>query len=643
MAKLDHLLDELRGESEAQSWEGTFQEYLNMVIENPRLACHSHARVHDMIQWHGTTPGLYDVPRYALFADTIFGLDRALDRMAQFFHAAATGAEVRRRILLLMGPPASGKSSIVTLLKQGLERYSRATEGATYAIKGCPMQEEPLHLIPDERRGRMAREYGLHIEGDLCPRCRHSLTHDYGGDISRVRVHRIHFSQSQGVGIGTFTATSPQHQDLSRLVGTVDIACFNDDRLEGAGRAFRLDGELEAANRGIMEFIEIFKSDERFLAVMLGVTQEQVIKLGSFGMVHADEVVIGHSNENEYDAFVANKQTEALLDRLILVRVPYTVQVSEEVKIYRKLLATSHPGGVHLAPLSLSVAAVLAVLSRLKPGRRGGALPRVSLLDKLRMYDGLTLPPYTAADVERLHAESSQEGMYGISPRYVINRLADAMARERECLGPLVVLDSLTEGVNERAGVSQEERDRLPGLLQEAIKEYKELALREVQRGMLEDFLAQATELFQSYIREIDRFDNPLDQQGDTPADERLLSKVEWAVNIKEGDRPRFRREVLRAYRGLVDRGETPSYNAILNVGRAIEEVLLPGRPQMRAALGIGIKGEESAQCREVVEGRLVQGFDYCPRCARDLVEFASTILQGKEAATVKRGRLVVR
>ena len=279
------------------------------------------------------------------------------------------------------------------------------------------MQEEPLHLIPEERRQQMAREQGLHVEGDLCPRCRYNLRHKYSGDVARVEVQRVNFNQSAGVGMGSFVATSPQSQDISRLVGSVDMSYFTDDRMDGAGKALRLDGELEAANRGIMEFIEIFKSDERFLAVMLGVTQEQVIKLGSFGSVYADEVIIAHSNEAEYNAFIGNKETAALLDRLILVRIPYNLRVSDEVKIYAKMLPdislpVNDGAGEHVrvAPLTLPMAAVLAVQSRLEvTGRGTTGLPRISLLDKMRLYDGLVLPPYTGADVERLQEESPRE------------------------------------------------------------------------------------------------------------------------------------------------------------------------------------------------------------------------------------------
>ncbi len=661
MADIQRLLEGARKEWEALSWEGTFEEYLNMAIANPDLARQSHARVYDMLRWAGATPGPEGgPPRYKLFAGEVFGLDVALDRLVQFFHASAMGMEVRKRILLLMGPPASGKSSIVNLLKGGLERYSRSDQGALYAIKGCPMQEEPLHLIPQERRREIERDYGLHIEGDLCPRCRHNLRHEYGGDIARVKVQRVNLSQSAGVGIGSFVATSPQSQDISRLVGSVDASYLTDDRLEGAGKGLRLDGELEAANRGIMEFIEIFKSDERFLTVMLGVTQEQVIKLGSFGSVYADEVIIAHSNEEEYNAFVNNKETAALLDRLILVKIPYNLRVSDEVKIYARMLPQgrlSRPDGspdgsppagskdeVRLAPLTLQVTAALAVLSRLEVVGRGSILPKLSASEKMRLYDGLVVPPYTGADVERLREESPREGMFGLSPRYVINRLADALTRASGCLTPPKALKSLAEGLAERAGISKVERDRIFELAQEALKEYEYLAVREVQRAATEDFHDRANEVFQSYVRNAQVFCDRQDP-GDaslTQPDERLLRRVEGALNLRDAGRPLFRQQVCQVYRYLRQSPDTPvpDYSSIPTLKPAIENLLFPMRDEVKLTIDPGHRDPRRQRGRESIIKRLLSEYGYCEECAQDLMYFVWRTLRGKEVVSIKGGRV---
>ena len=651
MVEISKLLADARRDSEALAWEGTFEEYLNMVIANPSLARHSHARIYDMIQRAGVSPGLDGVPQYRLFNGQIFGLDRALDRMVQFFHAASNGLEVRKRILLLMGPPASGKSSTVNLLKAGLERYTRTDQGATYAIKGCPMQEDPLHLIPEERRAEMEGEYGLRIQGDPCPRCRYNLNHEYGGDIARMKVHRVNFNQSAGVGIGTFVATSPQSQDLSRLVGSVDVSYMTEDRLEGAGKGLRLDGELQAANRGIMEFIEIFKSDERFLAVMLGVTQEQVIKLGSFGSVYADEAIIAHSNEEEYNNFANNKETAALLDRLILVQIPYALRVSDEVKTYEKMLREGQSivsdglgDARHISPLTLPVAAVMSVLSRLEDVPRATNLPRASLADKLKLYDGQVLPPYTQEDVERLRQGSPREGMFGLSPRYVINRLADAITGEGPCLTPPLALKSLVEGLVERASIDAAERDRTLALVPYVIREFKDQVVQVVMRAATDDFQERAAQLFRSYIFDVQRYLKGLGGEtvSSDPPDERVMRQVEGGLNLRDAERPGFRQRVYQnyLYSRQGDTGAEPDYISIPMMKAGVEAVLFPRRDEVRLTIDPKRKDPKRQLGRERIYERLISDFGYCEHCARDVVHFALRTLQGKEVIAMKRGKL---
>ena len=489
MPQLNEFLEEIRQESEALSWEGTFREYLEMVIENPSLARLSHQRIYDMLQWSSASADDGDEVNYPIF-DNLFGARKTVRRLNQIFRAASQIPEERRRILLLMGPPGSGKSSLVNALKRGLERYSRTDEGAIYAISGCPMQEDPLHLVPEHRQTELKKRYGISVEGSLCPRCRDILRNEYDGDISAVKVRRVVLGESEGVGMGSFVATSPQGQNLDRLIGSVNLDRLADDRLEGSGKAFRMDGELQAANRGIMEFIQIFRSDDRFLTVVLGVTQEQLIKLGSFGSVYADETIIAHSNEAEYINFVSNKESEALLDRLILLKAPYTLERSEEVKIYQKLLSDAPFSDVHVSPITLPAVASLAVLSRLELPKRAG---RDYLRKRMEMLDGRAFPNFARGRQDSLEEEEdSNEGMFGLSPRFIINRLADAISRGPKCLGPVAALENLVEGFEERAGVAGEDIERLPALLPEAIESYRDLAVRQIQRAATDRFEERA-------------------------------------------------------------------------------------------------------------------------------------------------------
>ena len=645
MVQLQKLFREVRRESEALAWEGTFKAYISMAIKDPKLARFSHARIYDMLQWSGVKDRGNGAHNYHLFDDELFGSTKTIQRLSQIFHAASQIPEERRRILLLMGPPGSGKSTLVNLLKGGLERYSRTDEGALYAIAGCPMQEEPLHLVPKHRRAEFDEAYGLQIEGDLCPRCRYNLKHLYDGDIAKVKVKRIAFSEAEGIGMGSFVATSPEGQNLDRLIGSINVDSLTEDRLDGAGKGFRLDGELEAANRGVMEFIQIFRSDDKFLTVVLGVTQEQIIKLGSFGSVYVDETIIAQSNEAEYNTFVANKESEALLDRLIMLKVPYALQRSEEIKIYRKLLTNGLLSSVHMSPLTLPVVASMAVISRLEDGRRTLGMGRMSLRDKMELYDGRALPTHSKADAASVQEESSNEGMFGLSPRFVINRLADAMSQESECLRPLEALESLVEGLEERAGLTKEERERLPSLLPEVIKSYKDMAVRQVQQAATERFEDLAEGQFKSYIKDAKAvFMGRNKSSISSPRiNDQLLRRLEGAINIRDSERESFRKDVYHTHEAMRSNGASPTYKDFPLLNAAIEQLLVPNTKELGLMLDPKQVNLDRLQQRKSIQKRLVSNYGYCDKCAQDLIHFATQTVRNRDVVAVKNGRLVRR
>src|SRR6266536_1663412 len=206
-------LEAYRAEEQQLAWRGTFREYFDLVLENQRNSRLSHACVFDMLIDRGVETLASGDRRYQFFADELFGIERPLQHLVDYFASAARRLEVRKRILLLMGPVGGGKSTIVSMLKKGLEEYSRAEGGAVYAIAGCPMHEEPLHLLPDSIRKEMLEEHGLYIEGDLCPQCRVAVDDRYGGRIEDVEVCRVGFSEKKRVGIGTFLPSDPKSQD----------------------------------------------------------------------------------------------------------------------------------------------------------------------------------------------------------------------------------------------------------------------------------------------------------------------------------------------------------------------------------------------------------------------------------------------
>jgi len=219
-----HRLEKYRSEEQKLAWQGTFAQYFDLVLADPQICQLSHSRVYQMIAHSGIESNGNGEKVFEFFADDLFGMNRTLQQLVEYFNSAARRLEVRKRILLLMGPVGGGKSTIVTLLKRGIEQYSRSEEGAVYAIKGCPMHEEPLHLIPDAMREDIFKEYAIYIEGDLCPVCRQNLNDVYHGRTEDVLVERTIFSEKQRHGIGTFTPSDPKSQDISELTGSIDLS-----------------------------------------------------------------------------------------------------------------------------------------------------------------------------------------------------------------------------------------------------------------------------------------------------------------------------------------------------------------------------------------------------------------------------------
>ncbi len=390
-----------RDDEDRLKWEGTFAEYLALIKERPEIAQTAHSRVYNMIK----TSGVEEIDgqkSYNFFNREMYGLETALERLVEeYFHPAARRLDVRKRILLLMGPVSGGKSTIVTMLKRGLEQFSRTDEGAVYAIKGCPMHEDPLHLIPHHLRDDFYKEYGIRIEGSLSPLNTMRLEQEYGGRIEDVLIERIFFSEDRRVGIGTFTPSDPKSQDIADLTGSIDFSTIAEFGSESDPRAYRFDGELNKANRGMMEFQEMLKLDEKFLWHLLSLTQEGNFKAGRFALISADELIVAHTNETEYRSFISNKKNEALHSRIIVIPIPYNLKVSEEERIYQKMIRESDIANVHIAPHALRAAAIFSILTRLEVPKKQG----IDLLKKMRLYDGENVEGFNDVDVQELKKE----------------------------------------------------------------------------------------------------------------------------------------------------------------------------------------------------------------------------------------------
>ena len=621
---IDDVLAEADREAERFTWEGTFADYLKLVVKAPEVSRLSHNLVYDAILAEGVSESPIGETVYDLFSGELFGMDAPIDRLIQHFGSSAKRLEDRKRILLLLGPPASGKSTLVALMKSALERFSRTPEGTTFAIKGCPMQEEPLHLIPHQMRAGLMEEYGVYIEGDLCPRCRYLLRTSYDGRISEVPVERVVFSEYEAVGIGYYVATNPNPSDASLLVGSVDTTRLEGDRLEVAGRAFRLDGELNVANRGLMEFVEIFKANKHLLTTLLGVAQERLIKMERFGSVYADEVIIGHSNEGDFKTFTADEHSEALSDRLVTIQMPYNLGVHDEVKIYEKMVTESGLQGTHISPLTLPAMSIFSVLSRLEPPARQG----MSLLDKLRLYDGEALPHYSKQDVVEMRRHHANEGMEGISPRYVMNRLsAVAASQDVSCVSPLSGLNSLWEGLREHVSLDDADHLRYIDLMKDTVEEHNRRAIDAMQKASTPSFEQSALELQGEYLSAVE------DHLSGGGSDSREMREMEKHAGVPDRGREQFRREMHDFYAGLKERGVSYGYSIEPRLKAAVEARLLPTRRQLERSLTMPRFAKQRVEWRrrrDDVARRLTNEYGFCAICAEDAIEYVTHILKSR-------------
>lgn len=618
-------------EAAPYEWKGSFSDYLAMVVEDPSIAKLAHARVRDAIIAKGVDTSSSGEPIYRLFENDVFGLEDVLARIVEYFEAAGKGTETRKRILLLLGPPASGKSTIVALIKKALEDYTRTDEGAVYALAGCPMQEDPLHLIPHSLRPVLRDEYGIDIEGELNPRNRYLLRTKYNGKIADVPVERIVFSEQEAVGIGYYVATNP-NADASLLLGSIDTGRLEGSRTEVAGQAFRMDGEFNVANRGLIELVEMFKADRRVLTTLLGLAQEQVIKMEKFGSIYADEVIIGHSNEGDFNTFAMDEHSEALKDRITAVQVPYNLRVSEDVKIYERAMAKRQEHGMCIAPLALRVAGTYAVLSRLQQPNRQG----MTLLDKMRLYDGRKVGAYTRQDVAQMKQDSVGEGMSGISPRYVMNRVAAAAsAPGLKCVTPLAVIDSLWRGISENVSLDLSSRAASISLITDTVSEYNDLAMSEVKRAFHDSFDDSAATHLSGYLRNVRAYCS--EDASTDDYDEREMQTMERAVGIRERDKAAFREEIDKLASLYTSRERRFTYTTDPRLRAAVESRLFPSERELAAALTrprLARRRAEWTHRRVMIVKRLMDKYDYCGVCAEDLLEYVTELLQHKPMFT---------
>ncbi|MCD7035129.1 PrkA family serine protein kinase [Metabacillus sp. GX 13764] len=622
---------EMFREDEARlQWEGTFTDYLEILKTTPWVAQSAHSRVYNMIKDQGIDE-VNGVKKYSFFDKQLFGLEEPLERLVEeYFHPAAKRLDVRKRILLLMGPVSGGKSTLVTMLKRGLEKYTHTEKGAVYAIKGCPMHEDPLHLIPHHLREDFHKEYGIRIEGNLSPLNMMRLEKEYGGRIEDVQIERVFFSEDKRTGIGTFSPSDPKSQDIADLTGSIDFSTIAEYGSESDPRAYRFDGELNKANRGMMEFQEMLKCDEKFLWHLLSLTQEGNFKAGRFALISADELIVAHTNETEYRSFISNKKNEALHSRIIVMPIPYNLRVSEEERIYQKMISESDVSDVHIAPHTMKVAATFVILTRLKEAKRAD----IDLVKKMRLYDGESVEGYNTVDLEELKKEYQDEGMSGIDPRYVINRISSTIIRkETPSINALDVLRSLKEGLDQHPSISNEDRERYLNFISVARKEYDDIAKKEVQKAFVYSYEESAKTLMDNYLDNVEAYCNknklrdPLTGEEMNP-DEKLMRSIEEQIGISENAKKAFREEILIRISAYARKGKRFDYNSHERLREAIQKKLFADLKDV-VKITTSSKTPDEQQLKKINEvvARLIDEHGYNSTSANELLRYVGSLL----------------
>jgi serine protein kinase len=648
-------------------WEGSFEDYLGIVYKQPAVTRTAYQRLYDMILSHGTEE-VYEfkekIIRYRFFteyatklADAIYGIDKPLMQLVNTFKSAAKGYGTERRVLLLHGPVGSSKSTIARLLKRGLEDYSRTDQGMIFSFawkngdEGWtkdPMHGEPLQLIPQEHRAsilaklnenRRDDQYEVRIKGDLCPFSRYMFNErllKYNGDWvemlrHEVKVYRMVLAEKDRIGIGTFQPKDEKNQDSTELTGDINYRKIAEFGTDSDPRAFNFDGELNIANRGLVEFIEVLKLDVAFLYDLLGASQEHKIKPKKFAQTDIDEVILGHTNEPEYRRLQNNEFMEALRDRTVKIDVPYVTRLRDEIKIYEKDFNSERVKGKHIAPHTIEIAAMWAVLTRLEQPKHAN----LTLLQKMKLYNGKTLPGFTEDNIIELKREAPNEGMHGISPRYIQDKISNAIVAhpDEDCVNPFMVLHELEAGLRHHSLITnQETLQHYRELLQVVREEYEDVVKNEVQRAIAADEDALAR-LCSNYIDNVkaytqrEKVRNRYTGNYEEP-DERLMRSIEEKIDIPEGRKDDFRREIMNYIGALAIDGKKFDYKTNERLQKALELKLFEDQKDTikLTSLVSNVVDKATQEKIDIVKSRLIRNYGYNESSATDVLTFVASI-----------------
>jgi len=550
---------------------------------------------------------------YPAFRD-FYGMEEVIENIVSYFRHAAQGLEEKKQILYLLGPVGGGKSSLAEKLKSLIERIP------FYAIKGSPVNESPLGLFNAAEDAHILEDdFGIprrYLGGIMSPWAVKRL-HEYGGDITRFRVVKLGPSVLRQIAVAKTEPGDENNQDISSLVGKIDIRKLEQYSQDDPD-AYSYSGGLCLANRGLLEFVEMFKAPIKVLHPLLTATQEGNYKgTEGFGAIPFDGIVMAHSNESEWVAFKNNRNNEAFLDRIYTVKVPYCLRVSDEVRIYEKLLVHSSLAEAPCAPDTLKMMAQFAVLSRLKEPENS------SIFSKMRVYDGENLKdtdPKAKSYQEYRDYAGVDEGMTGLSTRFAFKALSKIFNFDhREVAANPVHLMYVLEQQIEAEQFPPETEARYLGYIKEYLApRYAEFIGKEIQTAYLESYSEYGQNIFDRYVIYADFWIQ--DQEFRDPNTGEILDRAALNEELEKIEKPAgisnpkdFRNEVvnfvLRAR--AKHEGRNPSWTSYEKLRAVIEKKMFSNTEDLLPVISFNAKAsaDEQKKHQDFVERMIDKGY----------------------------------
>ena len=553
------------------------------------------------------------IKRYPAFAE-FYGMEDVIAQIVAFFKHAAQGLEERKQVLYLLGPVGGGKSSIAERLKQLMEARP------IYALKGSPINESPLGLFAPAQYGAVLEsEYGIprrYLSGIMSPWALKRLT-EFGGDISQFRVARVQTSVLRQIAISKTEPGDENNQDISSLVGKVDIRKL-DQYSQNDADAYSYSGGLCLANQGLLEFVEMFKAPIKMLHPLLTATQEGNFK-GTEGIsaIPFNGVILAHSNESEWQSFRNNKHNEAFLDRIYIVKVPYCLQLSEEVKIYAKLLTNSSLASASCAPGTLEMMAQFSVLSRLNVPENS------SIYSKMRVYDGESLKdvdPKAKAYQEYRDYAGSDEGMNGVSTRFAYKILSSVFNYDQTevAANPVHLMYVLEQRIAREDLPEEMQRRYLDFIKGWLAPRYAEFIGKEIQTAYLESYAEYGQNIFDRYVTYADCWIQ--DEDFRDPETGECFDRAALNIELEKIEKPAgianpkdYRNEIVnfvlraRANHG----GRNPTWNSYEKLREVIEKKMFSNTENLLPVISFNAKAsaEDSRKHQNFVSRMVEKGY----------------------------------